>query len=63
MNDLLSGGRTLFLVSHNERDLRRFCKRGLYLKGGSLVADGPLEETLDLYRADREARRRPKLVE
>ena len=31
MEDMLSGGRTLFLVSHNESDLRRFCTRGLYL--------------------------------
>ena len=52
MQDLLSGGRTLFLVSHNEGDLRRFCTRGLYLRAGSLVADGPLEDTLAQYRAD-----------
>ena len=51
MNDLLSGGRTLFLVSHNEADLRRFCTRGLYLKAGSLVVDGPLEDALTTYRA------------
>jgi ABC-2 type transport system ATP-binding protein len=57
MQELLSGGRTLFLVSHNEGDLKRFCNRGLYLKGGSLVSDGPLEETLAHYRADVQARR------
>ena len=57
MQELLSGGRTLFLVSHNEGDLRRFCSRGLYLKGGSLVADAPLEETLARYREDIDARR------
>jgi ABC-2 type transport system ATP-binding protein len=63
MKDLISGGRTLFLVSHNERDLRRFCTRGLYLKSGSLVADGPLEDALEQYRADGARRRRPKPVE
>jgi len=57
MQDLLSGGRTLFLVSHNEGDLKRFCTRGLYLQGGSLIADAPIEESLALYRADVEARR------
>ena len=56
MNDLLSGGRTLFLVSHSEADLRRFCTRGLYLRGGSLVTDGPLEEALEQYRQDTGAR-------
>ena len=60
MNDLLSGGRTLFLVSHNENDLRRFCTRGLYLKGGSLVVDGPLEDALDRYRADINRRRKKR---
>ena len=58
MRDLLSGGRTLFLVSHNEADLKRFCKRGLYLKAGSLVVDGPLEDALAEYRADIDRRRR-----
>jgi ABC-2 type transport system ATP-binding protein len=60
MGDLLSGGRTLFLVSHNEADLRRFCTRGLYLKGGSLVCDGPLEDALAKYRTDADRRRRPR---
>ena len=60
MRDLLSGGRTLFLVSHNESDLRRFCTRGLYLKGGSLVVDGPLEDALDRYRADINRRRKKR---
>ena len=60
MNDLLSGGRTLFLVSHNEADLRRFCTRGLYLKGGSLMVDGPLEDALDRYRADTNRRRKKR---
>jgi ABC-2 type transport system ATP-binding protein len=59
MNDLLSGGRTLFLVSHNENDLRRFCTRGLYLKAGRLVTDGPLDEALGQYREDGGRRRGP----
>ena len=57
MRELLAGGRTLFLVSHNQADLRRFCTRGLYLKAGSLAFDGPLEESLALYREDVEQRR------
>jgi ABC-2 type transport system ATP-binding protein len=60
MNDLLSGGRTLFLVSHNENDLRRFCTRGLYLKAGSLVVDGPLEDALSRYSADTNRRRKKR---
>ena len=60
MGEMLSGGRTLFLVSHNETDLRRFCTRGLYLKGGSLISDGPLEDTLSLYSEDATRRRKAR---
>jgi ABC-2 type transport system ATP-binding protein len=52
IEELLEGGRTLFFVSHNERDLRRFCTRGLYLDKGRLVFDGPIEEALDRYATD-----------
>ena len=52
IEELLAGGRTLFFVSHNERDLRRFCTRGLYLDGGKLVLDAPIEEVLERYARD-----------
>ena len=52
IDDLLSRGRTLFFVSHNEKDLRRFCTRGLYLRDHRLVLDAPLEEVIARYHAD-----------
>ncbi|HMM83690.1 MAG TPA: ABC transporter ATP-binding protein [Terrimesophilobacter sp.] len=52
IEELLAGGRTLFFVSHNEQDLKRFCSRGLYLDGGSLVLDAPIADVLDRYNAD-----------
>jgi ABC-2 type transport system ATP-binding protein len=52
IEELLAGGRTLFFVSHNERDLRRFCTRGLYLDKGALVLDGPIDTVLDRYNAE-----------
>ncbi|HBS75620.1 MAG: sugar ABC transporter [Microbacterium sp.] len=52
IDELLAGGRTLFFVSHNERDLRRFCDRGLYLRKGRLELDASLDEVLDRYNAD-----------
>ncbi len=49
IEELLAGGRTLFFVSHNEKDLRRFCTRGLYLDKGELKLDAPIDEVLALY--------------
>ena len=52
IEELLASGRTLFFVSHNERDLRRFCTRGLYLNEGKLVLDGPIDEVLACYASN-----------
>ncbi|HET6910774.1 MAG TPA: ABC transporter ATP-binding protein [Mycobacteriales bacterium] len=49
---MLAEGRTFLLVSHNENDLRRWCKRGIYLKNGSVVTDGPVDDVVDEYLAD-----------
>lgn len=52
IDELLSQGKTLFLVSHNERDLKRFCSRGLYLKKGEIVKDAPIADVLEAYNTD-----------
>src|SRR6478735_826467 len=55
MENMLSGGKTLFLVSHSEHDLRRFAERGLYLSSGELKSDGPIDEVIAQYNADADA--------
>jgi ABC-2 type transport system ATP-binding protein len=52
IEEMLAGGRTLFFVSHSEKDLRRFCQRGLYLDKGRLELDSTIDEVLDRYNAD-----------
>ena len=52
IDELLTDGRTLFFVSHNERDLRRFCTRGLYLDKHRLALDAPINEVLERYNTD-----------
>lgn len=52
IEDLLAGGRTLFFVSHSDKDVRRFCDRGLYLDKGRLQLDGTVDEALARYAAD-----------
>jgi ABC-2 type transport system ATP-binding protein len=49
---LLGEGQTLFFVSHSSAQLRRFCERGLYLEGGELRADGPIDEIIKQYELD-----------
>jgi ABC-2 type transport system ATP-binding protein len=52
IEELLAGGRTLFFVSHSEKDLLRFCTRGLYLDKGRLVLDAPIRKVVARYNAD-----------
>lgn len=52
IDELLAEGRTLFFVSHNEKDLRRFCTRGLYLDKGALKLDAPIGDVLAAYNSD-----------
>lgn len=52
---MLANHRTMVLVSHNESDLRRFCNRGLYIKGGSLAMDTDIEAALAAYNEDTKA--------
>jgi ABC-2 type transport system ATP-binding protein len=52
IEELLSGGTTLFLVSHSEGNLRRYCERGIYLESGEMRADGPIDEVIERYERD-----------
>ncbi|MDT0213512.1 ABC transporter ATP-binding protein [Rothia sp. ARF10] len=52
MEELLAQNKTLFLVSHSENDLRRFCTRGIYLRRGELVADDAMDAVLRDYNRD-----------
>ncbi|WP_270886440.1 ABC transporter ATP-binding protein [Pedococcus sp. 5OH_020] len=52
MEALLETGKTLFLVSHSEGDLKRFSTRGLFLKRGLLQLDGPMDDVLAAYNED-----------
>jgi ABC-2 type transport system ATP-binding protein len=52
IEEMLAEGRTLFFVSHNDKDLRRFCQRGLYLDKGKLQFDGAIDEAFERYTED-----------
>ena len=52
MESMIEQGRTLFLVSHSEGDLRRFCTRGIYLREGRVVGDGSMGDIISAYNQD-----------
>jgi ABC-2 type transport system ATP-binding protein len=46
---MMGEGRTMLLVSHNEGDLRRWCTRGIYLRPGQDLIEGPIDDILEMY--------------
>lgn len=57
MQDVSKGeGRTVLFVSHNMTSIKALCKRGVILKNGLLVDDGPIDTIVTHYlRGDSEA--------
>jgi lipopolysaccharide transport system ATP-binding protein len=55
MSDVASGGRTVLFVSHNMQAVRSLCRRALHLRGGAVVADGPVDTVVDAYVAEVES--------
>ena len=49
LHKFLSTSGTLMLASHSEQLLKRFCHRGLVFQEGSIIFDGPLNESLNFY--------------
>jgi ABC-type polysaccharide/polyol phosphate transport system ATPase subunit len=47
--DFQRRGKTIFLVSHSDQLLTRFCERLLWLHHGRLRMDGPTAEVLEAY--------------
>jgi ABC-type polysaccharide/polyol phosphate transport system ATPase subunit len=45
----VSKARVLVLASHSLQIVREFCTKAVYLKGGRLIAQGDVEEVLDIY--------------
>lgn len=50
LGEFLGGVGTLILASHSNELLRQFCTRGLVLRHGRMVFDGPLDEAFVIYR-------------
>jgi len=51
IRDLMKRSRAVILVSHDMGSLRKLCDRGLWLRKGELIADGPIKDVIDDYEA------------
>jgi teichoic acid transport system ATP-binding protein len=49
IQQMLDQAGTLLMVSHNMNELKRLCRRGIWLEQGVLKADGPIEEVIAEY--------------
>lgn len=50
-DEIRASGRTMIIVSHNLRDVVRLCDRGIYLRQGRIVADGPVADVVQQFQA------------
>ena len=49
MQEMLDGGTTLILVSHNIDDIKRLCDHAVWIDHGNLVEAGEVNEVCDKY--------------
>jgi lipopolysaccharide transport system ATP-binding protein len=49
MGEVARSGRTVVFVSHNLATIQALCRRAILLETGSVVADGPVDDTIDHY--------------
>lgn len=49
MTEIRDAAGTVIIVSHNLDEIRRSCTRVIWLRDGSVVADGPVEQVLEAY--------------
>lgn len=49
IKDLIKSGTTVLFVSHNKDNVKEVCKRAIYLRSGSVVCDGTVDEVLKVY--------------
>jgi len=52
MEDSWIKGRTIIMVTHSLNNIRKYCKRALYLKNGKIAYLGDAKEAIELYNKD-----------
>lgn len=55
VRDLLGRASVVAIVSHDMESLKELCTRGIWMKQGRIVADGPIEAVIQAYLANAQA--------
>lgn len=51
-DELIAAGKTLVIVSHDMEMVRELCNRGVVIRKGELMFDGPVEQAIDAMNRD-----------
>lgn len=50
VKEIMTGGKVTFLfVTHSTATAKAFCQRGIFLRNGSIVFDGDIDEAIEIY--------------
>jgi lipopolysaccharide transport system ATP-binding protein len=49
MGDVARTGRTVLFVSHNMAVIQALCERGICIRCGKIISDGPISDVVDVY--------------
>jgi len=52
VQELMSGGTTVLVVSHSIDTIKKLCSRAMLLKAGEMVCIGPAEEVCEIYQPE-----------
>ncbi len=55
IKEIISSGTTVLYVSHSAESVREICPRSIYLRKGTVIFDGPTDETLQVYQDYKES--------
>ncbi len=62
IRSLLERSNVVVIVSHDMVTLRELCTRGLWMKHGQIIGDGPIDEIVDRYLAEAQAEAQPQAI-
>lgn len=60
IKEIIASGTTVLYVSHSADSVREICPRSIYLRKGTVIFDGPTDETLQIYQEYKESIKKKK---